>query len=128
MRDVVADVPWPAECDGVKEPQRGNRDRDRTGRQVPVLCQIQLPRPYLGRTEPFGRSAEMTGEPLDLFDVGLLGIQRQIADLHVLNHATAKWGHGQLLCEINSATWRRRIVSRVRCQTRDTLSEVAASK
>jgi hypothetical protein len=37
MRDVVADVPWPAERDGMKEPQRGNRGGDRTGRQVPVL-------------------------------------------------------------------------------------------
>ena len=78
MRDVVANIPRPAERDGVKEPQRGNRDGDRTGRQVPVLCQIQLPRPDLGRTEPFGGSAEMTGEPLDLFDIGLLGIQREI--------------------------------------------------
>jgi hypothetical protein len=70
----------------------------------------------------------MTGEPLDLFDVGILGIQREIADLHVLNHATAKWGHDQLLCEMNSATWRRRIVSRVRCQTKGTLRGIAASK
>jgi len=29
---------------------------------------------------------------------------------------------------MNGATWRRRIVSRVRCQTRGTLSGVAASK
>ena len=28
MRDVVADVPWPAERDGMKEPQRGNRGGD----------------------------------------------------------------------------------------------------
>jgi hypothetical protein len=95
---------------------------------VPVLGQVQLPRAYLGRTEPFGRSAEVTGEPLDLLNVGLLGIQREIADLHVLNHATAKRGHDQLLCEMNSATWRCRIVSRVRSQTRGTLSGVAASK
>src|SRR5947209_7878908 len=28
------------------------------------------------------------------------------------------WGHDQLLCEMNSATWRQCIVSQLRCQAR----------
>jgi hypothetical protein len=60
----------------------------------------------------------MTCEPGDLFEVRSLGQRCEIADSHVLDHTKAKWGHDQLPCETNSATWRRLIVSRVRCQTR----------
>lgn len=37
-----------------------------------------------------------------------------------------KRGHWQLLCEMNSATWRRRIVSRLSCQARDRESSAMA--
>jgi hypothetical protein len=52
-----------------------------------------------------------------VFDIGGLGEWGEIADAHVLDHALAKWGHNQLLCEMSSATWRRRIVSQFSCQT-----------
>src|SRR5271169_1339713 len=68
----------------------------------------------------------MAGEPDNLFDVGTLRVRRQVADLHVLDHATAKWAHRQLLCETNSATWRRRMVSQSGCQTRERRAVAAA--
>ena len=43
----------------------------------------------------------MAGEPDDLFDVGTLRVRREIADLHVLDHATAKRAHRQRPCEMN---------------------------
>jgi hypothetical protein len=43
---------------------------------------------------------------------------RQLAGLHILDQPTTKRAHGQLLCEMDSATWRRRIVSRLSCQAR----------
>jgi hypothetical protein len=50
------------------------------------------------------------GEPSNLLDIHALRVQSQVADLHVIDHATAKRDHRQLLCETNSATWRRGIV------------------
>jgi hypothetical protein len=60
----------------------------------------------------------MACEAGDLFEVRSLGQRCEITDPHVLDHANAKWGHDQLPCETNSATWRRPIVSRLSCQTR----------
>jgi hypothetical protein len=53
----------------------------------------------------------MASEPGDMFDIGTLRVRCQVADLHILDHATGKRAHRQLLCKMNSATWRRRIVS-----------------
>jgi hypothetical protein len=39
----------------------------------------------------------MAGEPGDVIDVPALRVRRQIANLHVLEHALAKWGHRALL-------------------------------
>src|SRR5690242_19177607 len=82
------------------------------------MGQIELIRLNLGRPELLRRCAKMAGEPDDLFDVGTLRVRCQVADLHVFDHATAKWAHRQLLCEMNSATWRRRMVSQPGCQAR----------
>ena len=71
-------------------------------------CQVEQIRPDLGWPEAVGGFAKVTGEPEDLRDVHALRVRRQVADLHVLDHATAKRAHGQLPCETNSATWRRR--------------------
>ena len=109
----------PSKGDGVEEPQRRHGDRDRTGRQSLLLGQVNLPSPDLGRPETFGRLAKMASEPVDLFDVADLGPRGEVTDLHILDHAAAKRGHGQLLCEMNSATWRHRIVSRLSCQARE---------
>jgi N-acyl-D-aspartate/D-glutamate deacylase len=59
-----------------------------------------------------GRSfAKATGVPTNLLGIHALCVQGQVADLHVLDHATAKRAHRRLLSEIDSAAWRRRIVA-----------------
>ena len=65
-----------------------------------LLGQIEQIRPDLSRPEMLGRFAKVAGEPDDLFDVHTLRVRCQVADLHVLDHATAKRAHGQLLCEM----------------------------
>ena len=71
-----------------------------------ILGQMDQPGPDLGGTELFRRSAKIAGELEDMLDVGCLGQWGKIADAHVLDHALAKWGHDQLLCEMNRASWR----------------------
>jgi len=126
--DVVLDDPRPFEGDRVEKPQSGNRDNDRTGCQVPLMGQVELIRPDLSGPEMLRGFAEMASEPDDLFDIGTLRLRCQVANLHVLDHATAKRAHRQLLCEMNSATWRRRIVSRWSGQTRVRRSVVTARR
>src|ERR1039458_10232586 len=87
------------------------RDRDRAGGQVFVLDEIQAIRADLGWPQEIGRSAEMTREPGDLVGIRELGAWCEVEDLHVLGHAAAKCGHGQLHCEMKSATRRRRTIS-----------------
>jgi Na+/Pi-cotransporter len=78
----------------------------------------KLPRADLVLAQAFRRLAKMAGEPRNVLDVGSLRVEREITDPHVRDHTAAKWGHCQLLCETNSATWRHRIVSRLSCQAR----------
>jgi hypothetical protein len=40
----------------------------------------------------------VAGELRDLLDIRALRVRREIADLHVLDHALAKWRHSSLLC------------------------------
>jgi hypothetical protein len=61
---------------------------------------------------------KVASEPANLLCIHALCVQGQVADLHVLDHAAAKRGHRRLLCEMNSATWRRRIFTRRSRQTR----------
>jgi hypothetical protein len=70
----------------------------------------------------------MAGEMDDLRDIHTLRIWSQVPNLHVFDHATAKRAHGQLPCETNSATWRRRIVSRLSCQTREWWRAIATNE
>src|SRR5271157_3680915 len=62
------------------------------------------------------RSAKIPGEPDDVFDIRTLRMPRKVADLHILDQPTTKRAHGQLLCEMDSATWRPHIVSRLSWQ------------
>jgi integrase/recombinase XerD len=78
--------------------------------------------------EAFWRLAKMTCEPVDLSDAGDLCSGSEVADRHVLDHATAKGAHNQLLCEKNGATWRRRIASQLRCETGGRRSVVTTSQ
>jgi hypothetical protein len=70
----------------------------------------------------------MAGEPTNLLDIHALRVQRQVADLHILDHATAKRAHRQLLCETDSATWRHRIVAQRSRQTMEKWSMVATKQ
>jgi hypothetical protein len=51
--------------------------------------------------------------PANLLCIHALCVQGQVANLHVLDHATAKRAHRRLLCEMNSTTWRRETWSAV---------------
>ena len=64
--DVILDGPFPAKRDGVQEPKGRDRERDRTGRQTPILGQVELPGPDLGRPEMLWRFAKMASEPVNL--------------------------------------------------------------
>jgi hypothetical protein len=68
---------------------------------------------------------ESGGEPDDLLNLHALRVQVQVADLHVLDHAVAKRAHRLLLCEMNSAKWRRCIVPR---ESRQAVGFVAGSR
>src|SRR5208283_973138 len=116
--DVVLDIPRPFEGDGEQEPERGDGDDDRTGRKVSFLRQVDQIRPDLIWPKEFGRLAKVAGEPDDLRDIDALRVRGQVADLHIIDHATAKRAHGQLLCKTDSATWRRGIVSQLSWQSR----------
>src|SRR5450631_1976064 len=119
--DVVFDNPRLFEGDGIDKPECSHGDRNRTGRQSSLLDQVNLPRPDLVLAQQFGRPAEMAGEPGNLLDVSSLCVRREVTDPHILNHAAAKRGHWQLLCETNSATWRHLIVSQLSCPARGSL-------
>jgi len=61
-----------------------------------ALVSVEQIDPDLGWPRRSG-ICEVTGQPKDIRDVHTLRVRCQIADLHVLNHATAKQAHGQLL-------------------------------
>src|ERR1700732_5386231 len=70
-----------------------DRDDDGTGCEVSFLGQVEQIDPDLRWPENVGRFAKMGGEPDDLCDIHTLGVRCQVADLHVLDHATAKRAH-----------------------------------
>src|SRR6202044_1754787 len=64
--------------------------------------QLDLEGAYVFQSEAIWRVAEITAELRNGVDVGSLGRRRQIADRHVLGHATtqrARLGHLKLLSE-----------------------------
>jgi hypothetical protein len=116
--NIILDNPRPLEGDGIEKSQGGDRDDDLTGRETPLLRQVDQICPDLGWPEMLRRSTKISSKPNELLDIHTLCMRGQVADLHIFDHATAKWAHGQLLCEMDSATWRRRIVSPLSCQAR----------
>lgn len=76
--DIIFDNPKPFESDFVQEPEYCHGDRNRAGRQSPLLNQVKLPRPDLGLAQSFRRLAKMAGEPRNLLDVGSLRMRREI--------------------------------------------------
>ena len=78
--DIVLNNPRSFEGDCVDEPECGNGDRNRAGRQSPLLDEVKLPSPDLMPAQPFGRLAEMAGEPGNLLDVNPLRLRREVTD------------------------------------------------
>jgi hypothetical protein len=107
-RDINLDPPCASKGDGVAKPQRGHGDAYRAGRQVFVPGQVKQPAPDLAWSQVFRRPVKVAGEPGNLLNIRLLGLWGEVANLHILDHAKAKRGHYQLLCEMSGATWRRR--------------------
>ena len=108
------------ERDLVEEADGGDRDEDRARRQLPLLDEMELVGADLGWTQQLGRLAEMTGEPGDLLDVSALGVRREVADPHILDHAMAKRRHGRLLCGMVRARGRDPWSRGRSCQTNRT--------
>src|ERR1700692_4113599 len=103
-RDVVLDNPGPFEGHCVEEPERGDRDNDRTCRETSFSRQMEQPGADLRWPEKIGRFTKMAGEVDALRDIHTLRVRCQVPNLHVFDHATAKRAHGQLLCEMDCAT------------------------
>ena len=91
----LGQLPVLAQGDAVEEAQRGNRDTDRAGRELLLGGEEDVVGTDLLRAQPVRGLAEMAREQRDLVEVGVLGAGRQIADLHILRHATAKGCHGK---------------------------------
>jgi hypothetical protein len=87
----------------VEEPERGDRDDDRTGRETPFPRQVKQIRPDLRWPKTVRRFAKVTGEPKDIRDVHTLRVRCQVADLHVGEHKDL-WG-GPVKRWIVSSPW-----------------------
>ena len=79
----------PAQGDAVEEPQRAHGLIDVRPRPL-LRNQMELVGPHLLKAKPVRRTAEMPAELGDGIEVGLLRRRRQIADHHVVDHASAQ--------------------------------------
>jgi hypothetical protein len=77
----------PLESDFVKETKRSDGDENRTDRQLLFIRQVNLVSTNFLRSKHLWRSAEMSRKHRDLEHVSVLGVDCEIADLHVLDHA-----------------------------------------
>jgi len=81
-----------------------------TGTELADSCrsldEVELVGANVGRTQQLWRLAEVAGEPGDLLNVGALSVGPEVANPHILDHAMAKRGHGQLLCGMARARGR----------------------
>ena len=93
-RNDRLDRPAFVERDGVEEPKGGDGDGDAARGQVPLVGQVHEVGANLLGPQLIGRAVEVPGEAGHLLGVGPLGQRRQIAKLHVLEHALAKRRHG----------------------------------
>jgi hypothetical protein len=98
--DARFQVPPFLEGDIVEEAKGGRGDDDRTRRQPPLICQVQLIVTDFFWTQQFRRFAEVTGKQRDMQNVRSLGVRRQVPHLHVFDHALPKGCHRKLLCEV----------------------------
>ena len=98
----------PAERHGEKEPQRRDGGVDNR-RARAVLGQVQLETTEILIGRRVRRSAEELCQFHNRADVVVLGLRREMADAHVLDHAPTKWGdaflgHAILLSEARLLT------------------------
>src|SRR6202011_5895085 len=85
----------------IEEAKRRNRDLDRTGREFFLVGQIDLVGANLLFSQVSRGFAEVTGKTGHLQEVGKLGIQGEVTDLHVLEHALPKNSHEKLLFQMD---------------------------
>src|ERR1700681_2935234 len=98
----------PTERHGEKEPQRRDGGVDNR-RARAVLGQVQLETTEILIGRRVRRSTEESCQFHNRADVVVLGLRREMADAHVLDHAPAKWGdaflgHAILLSEARLLT------------------------
>src|ERR1700730_9000165 len=98
----------PIERHGEKEPQRRDGGVDNR-RARAVLGQVQLETTEILIGRRVRRSTEESCQFHNRADVVVLGLRREMADAHVLDHAPAKWGdaflgHAILLSEARLLT------------------------
>src|SRR5208283_1628516 len=95
--DDVIDVPSALQCDVVEKANGGDRHTDRTGGKFFVSGQIELKGSDLGRPQQFWRLTKVARELRDVLQIRALRVRREVADLHVLDHALTKWRHSPLI-------------------------------
>ena len=81
----------------VQEAERVDRNVDRAGRQMPFERHARDVPADLLIAEVGRRPVEVSGEPCHEPRVGLDGPRRQASSCHLIDHARAKRGHGDLL-------------------------------
>src|SRR5690606_30256665 len=86
-------IPAPLQRHRVQEPQSSSGDAYRGRCELLVVGQIELVRSDLFRTQKCGRAVEVPGEERDALKIGLLRVHREVAELHVLEHALSKRRH-----------------------------------
>jgi hypothetical protein len=91
VRDALDDS-GATERDAVKEAQGANRDVE-TGPRNAGRREVNLISANFRQPEPIGRPIEMPGEFGDCVHVAALRHRRQIAHLHVLDHAATQRGY-----------------------------------
>ena len=95
--DDVIDVPSALQCDVVEKANGGDRHTDRTGGKFFVSGQIELKGSDLGRPQQFWRLTKVARELRDVLQIRALRVRREVADLHVLDHALTKRRHSPLI-------------------------------
>src|SRR5208337_5618299 len=74
-----------------------DRHTARTGGKLFVSGQMALKGADLGWAEQFRRLMKVARELRDVLQIRALRVRREVADLHVLDHALTKWRHSPLI-------------------------------
>ena len=96
-REVREDL-GPAQGDVVEEPQGLEVEVVVGPGLSPLLDHVEEVGADVLGSEEFGGLAEMPGEAYDAVDIDDDGARGEVAQLHVLDHATTKRSHGELPC------------------------------